>query len=77
MSAGSEFDENGAMKIWWTNETRATYVAKGQAIVDQYNAYVLPEGRMNGRLTLGENIADNGGLKAAIRVREGYSLLGV
>lgn len=57
------------MRSWWSNKTFATYNEKKQGIADQYNGYSLESGKVNGDLTLGENIADNGGLKAAFRVR--------
>jgi predicted metalloendopeptidase len=66
--AGSLFDEEGLMRSWWTNSTRTAFDLKKQTFVDQYGAYNLSLGQVNGQLTLGENIADNGGLKASYRV---------
>lgn len=56
------------MVSWWTNTTYALYNQRKQSIIEQYNNYTVPAGKVNGQLTIGENIADNGGLKAAYRV---------
>ena len=57
------------MRTWWTNTTKKLYDEKKQGFVEQYGNYSLSLGKVNGQLTLGENIADNGGLKAAYKVR--------
>jgi len=63
---GSNFDSSGRLRNWWTPADLARFKASGQALVEQYNAYeVLPGLRINGRLTLSENIADVAGLAAA------------
>lgn len=63
---GAQFDENGNMKNWWTKEDLAQFQAKGQCVVAQYNQFEpLPGKHVNGELTLGENIADIGGVKMA------------
>ncbi|OWA50602.1 Endothelin-converting enzyme 1 [Hypsibius exemplaris] len=64
---GSSFDDVGLMRSWWTNASKEAYNQKKKTIVDQYNAFALSSGHVNGELTLGENIADNGGLKTAYR----------
>ena len=58
------------MKQWWNNETIAEFRKAAQCIVDQYSNYTLDDVNLaiDGRLTQGENIADNGGLKQAYRV---------
>lgn len=58
------------MKQWWNNETIAEFRLAASCIVDQYSKYKLEEinEEINGRITQGENIADNGGLKQAFRV---------
>ena len=64
--AGSKFDAEGNLREWWRVEDRATYTARTDQVVTQFDAYEpLPGQRVNGRLTLGENIADLGGLKIA------------
>ena len=56
------------MRSWWSNATYQAYDLRKKTFVDQYNAFNLSMGHVNGELTLGENIADNGGLKASFRV---------
>jgi predicted metalloendopeptidase len=63
---GSKFDASGQMRNWWTDDDRKEFEARAQVIVDQFNAYEVQDGlTVNGELTLGENIADLGGLKIA------------
>ncbi|KAK2184852.1 hypothetical protein NP493_250g03007 [Ridgeia piscesae] len=64
---GRQFDLNGNLKQWWPQEVIEKFTKRAQCIVDQYGSYVVPEINMkvNGKLTQGENIADNGGLKEA------------
>jgi predicted metalloendopeptidase len=65
---GSQFDKYGEYRDWWSPETKDTYQGKTSCFVDQYFNLSLPElngtGQgVDGNLTLGENIADNGGAK--------------
>jgi len=63
---GSQYDKNGNLNVWWTKEDAAKFKAKTQAVATQYDAYTVLNGmHVNGNLTLGENIADNGGLAIA------------
>ena len=63
---GSLFDKDGNMNNWWTDEDRAAFVAKTKVLADQYSAVeILPGVHANGELTLGENIADHGGVSIA------------
>lgn len=63
---GSQFDGEGNLNMWWTEASREAFEAKTQCVVDKYETYEPVEGvNLNGRLTLGENIADIGGLKLA------------
>ena len=60
---GSQYDASGNLKMWWTAEDRRRFDAKADCVVEQYDNYeVLPGLKMQGKLTLGENIADLGGL---------------
>jgi Peptidase family M13 len=72
--AGASFDDEGLMRSWWSNATTTAYDLKKQTFIDQYSAYNLSVGNVNGQLTLGENIADNGGLKASYRVSPRFQL---
>jgi putative endopeptidase len=60
---GSQYDENGNLKNWWTAEDLTKFKAKTKLIVAQFNKYeVLPKKFVNGDATQGENIADLGGV---------------
>jgi predicted metalloendopeptidase len=56
---------------WWNNATIQAFRERAQCIIDQYSSYKLEDIELyvNGRMTQGENIADNGGLKQSYRVR--------
>jgi len=63
---GSKFDLYGNNHNWWTPEDRTKFDARTQKLADQFDAYEpLPGKHVNGKLTLGENIADLGGLNVA------------
>jgi putative endopeptidase len=63
---GSKFDPDGNNHNWWTPEDRTKFEARTQKLVEQFNGYEpLPGKHVNGQLTLGENIADLGGLNVA------------
>ncbi|HET9159048.1 MAG TPA: M13 family metallopeptidase [Caulobacteraceae bacterium] len=65
-SLGASFDADGRYRDWWTPQDRKRFQAAGQALVKQYDAYEpLPGLHVNGKQTLGENIADVAGLSAA------------
>lgn len=67
---GSKYDATGALSNWWTDEDRANFDARGDALVAQYDGFCpLDNGEtcVNGRFTLGENIGDLGGLSLAYR----------
>jgi putative endopeptidase len=60
---GSQYDAEGNLKNWWQPEDADKYKEMAQKFVNQYNAYTPIEGvNINGELTLGENIADLGGV---------------
>ncbi|XP_038134566.1 endothelin-converting enzyme-like 1 isoform X3 [Cyprinodon tularosa] len=58
MSPGGQYDRHGNLKQWWTQESYRKFQRKAECIVKLYDNFTV-----NGRLTLGENIADMGGLK--------------
>ncbi|HKO48844.1 MAG TPA: M13 family metallopeptidase [Polyangiaceae bacterium] len=63
---GSQFDAKGNLASWWTSAASDKFKAKISCVEKQYSAYeALPGLHLNGALTLGENIADNGGIKLA------------
>ncbi|CAK1542937.1 unnamed protein product [Leptosia nina] len=62
-----QFDKNGNLLPWWSNDTIKAYINKTQCFIDQYSSYYIPQlgKHVDGKKTLGENIADNGGVKEA------------
>jgi endothelin-converting enzyme/putative endopeptidase len=61
---GRQFDGDGNLKDWWSKKVGAEFDRRAQCLVDQFDGYVaVDELHVNGKLTLGENIADLGGLK--------------
>lgn len=63
---GRQYDWQGNLKDWWTAEDAKRFEARADHIVKQYDAFeVLPGVRIKGKLTLGENIADIGGLRVS------------
>lgn len=63
---GAAFDSTGALRNWWTDADLKKFEEAGQALADQYDQYKpFPDLAINGKLTLGENIADVAGLQAA------------
>ncbi|WP_241739060.1 M13 family metallopeptidase [Pontibacter beigongshangensis] len=64
--SGSQYDKDGTLRNWWTAEDRAKFQEKAKTLQEQYDTYtVLDSIHVNGKLTLGENIGDLGGLSAA------------
>ena len=69
-SSGRHYSPNGTFTDWWNNQTVQSFKEKAQCFVDQYHEFTVPglddePLHVNGRLTLGENIADAGGLSAS------------
>uniref|UniRef100_A0A914CI21 Uncharacterized protein n=1 Tax=Acrobeloides nanus TaxID=290746 RepID=A0A914CI21_9BILA len=72
---GSQLDKMGNLNNWWDEKTIAKFINRTQCIIDQYSAFEVPEAvglKVNGILTQGENIADNGGVKEAFRAYRSY-----
>lgn len=60
---GSQFDAEGNLKNWWTDEDRQKFDALTGKLAEQYSNFeILPNVKVNGKFTLGENIADQGGV---------------
>lgn len=82
---GRQFDEKGNLKNWWSEEDEKRFKKKAQMLVDQFNAYtVLGNKHPNGEATLGENIADLGGIVIALdafkktqQYKDGKSIAGL
>ena len=63
---GRKFDEHGNLRDWWTPEDGTHFEESARCFVDEYSQFVVVDDkRLNGQLTLGENLADNGGLRLA------------
>ena len=71
-STGRHYDQTGNFTEWWNNNTIQAFKEKAQCFIDQYHEFTVPGPNeeilhVNGRLTLGENIADAGGLSASFQ----------
>jgi endothelin-converting enzyme/putative endopeptidase len=63
---GRRFDAQGNLRDWWTPADGKAFDERATCIADQYSGYTaVDDVKLNGRLTLGENVADNGGLRLA------------
>jgi putative endopeptidase len=63
---GSKFDSQGNLVNWWTQNDREEFDKKTGCLADQYQQFIVVDDiHLNGRLTLGENTADNGGIRIA------------
>jgi putative endopeptidase len=64
---GRLFDAQGNLHDWWTPEDAKAFEQRAQCLVDEYDSFVaVDDVHLNGKLTLGENTADNGGLRIAL-----------
>jgi putative endopeptidase len=63
---GSQFDAQGNLRDWWTAEDRKEFDQRTQCVANEYSGFnSVDDLRVNGKLTLGENTADNGGVRIA------------
>jgi putative endopeptidase len=70
---GRQFDSHGKLRDWWTKESADRYTAHAQMLVKQFDAYEpIPGIHIKGKLTLGENLGDLGGLEAAYAAYRRY-----
>ncbi|KAK2506148.1 LOW QUALITY PROTEIN: hypothetical protein MC885_005386 [Smutsia gigantea] len=69
---GREYDKDGNLRPWWKNSSVEAFKQQTECMVGQYSNYSVNGEPVNGRHTLGENIADNGGLKAAYRAYQNW-----
>jgi len=68
---GRKFDPEGNLRDWWTPADAKAFEERASCVTDQYSAYTVGDAahgleHVNGKLTLGENTADNGGLRLAL-----------
>jgi predicted metalloendopeptidase len=70
---GRKFDASGKLTEWWEPSVSTKFDERAACIEKQYGGYeVQPDLKLNGKLTLGENIADNGGIKEAYNAYKAY-----
>ena len=63
---GAQYDKDGNLKDWWQPETEKQFKQRTQCVIDQYSKYQISGVNVNGANTVGENIADIGGVKLAL-----------
>ena len=64
---GRQFDAHGNLKDWWTKRDADEFQQRAACVADEYSGFsVAPGAYVNGKLTLGENTADNGGVRIAL-----------
>ncbi|TRY68824.1 hypothetical protein TCAL_06186 [Tigriopus californicus] len=73
-NSGRKFDLDGKLRNWWTNDTDKAFDVKKECLVDLYEGFEVKQvgKNVNGRLTLGENIADFGGVRSSHMAFEKY-----
>ncbi|DBA00266.1 TPA: hypothetical protein N0F65_007910 [Lagenidium giganteum] len=78
-SIGRRYDHEGMLNVWWSNETNAQFLERARCLEQQYSRFPMigedgktELGKVNGALTLSENIADNGGAKLAWEAYNAY-----
>jgi endothelin-converting enzyme/putative endopeptidase len=70
---GSQYDERGNMENWWTEEDRSAFQERADKLIKQYSEFEprdVPGEKVNGALTVGENIGDLGGITIALKAYE-------
>ncbi|ABF43515.1 endothelin-converting enzyme [Candidatus Koribacter versatilis Ellin345] len=68
---GREFDGSGDLRNWWTEADGKAFEQRAQCLVDEYDSFIATDDvHVRGKLTLGENTADNGGLRVALMALE-------
>ena len=64
---GRKFDGNGNLRDWWTAQDAAEFEKRAACVVNEYSGFTaVDDVKLNGKLTLGENTADNGGIRIAL-----------
>jgi putative endopeptidase len=63
---GRQFDSKGNLRDWWTPTDSKAFDQRADCIVQEYNGFKVGDEHVNGKLTLGENTADNGGVRIAL-----------
>jgi endothelin-converting enzyme/putative endopeptidase len=63
---GRKYDANGNLHDWWKADDGKNFESRAQCFVDEYDGFKIDDAKVNGKLTLGENTADNGGVRLAL-----------
>jgi len=75
---GAQFDAHGGLNNWWSRASTTRFSKKTRCFVEQYEGFVLPGVdpgiKVNGKLTLGENLADNGGVVLALHAYKKWAV---
>ncbi|PSN56810.1 hypothetical protein C0J52_02674 [Blattella germanica] len=69
---GRHFDKKGNQKNWWSNSTSVEFNNRAECFMKQYGSYNVYGHKVDGKRTLGENIADNGGLRESVRAYHNF-----
>jgi predicted metalloendopeptidase len=69
---GRQYDGTGLLRPWWTAQSVAAFTQRATCLINQYSQFKIGEDHVNGNLTLGENIADNGGIRIAFNAYKKY-----
>ncbi|CAK9294512.1 unnamed protein product [Gordionus sp. m RMFG-2023] len=69
---GRKYDKSGNWNLWWTNKSIEAFVKKTVCYLDQYSNYSIDGHKLDGKRTLGENIADNGGVAISLKALKSY-----
>src|SRR6202034_3962705 len=67
---GRQFDASGNLKDWWTATDAKNFDQREACVVNEYSKFTVAGLNVNGKLTLGENTADNGGVRIALMALE-------
>lgn len=65
---GAQFDEKGCLNQWWTPEDFAAFQKQTERMIEQFDGIEIHGGKLSGKLVVSENIADNGGMAAALEL---------
>ena len=65
---GAKCDENGNINNWWTKQDFKNFEKKTKRMIDQFDGIELPWGKVNSKLIVSENIADNGGMAVTLHI---------
>ncbi|XP_071749987.1 neprilysin-2 [Lepeophtheirus salmonis] len=74
---GQKFDKDGDLVNWWDNNTKKNFSERAECFVEQYGNFTIKSVNktIDGELTLGENIADNGGIREAYQAYRNYIII--